>query len=81
MDKLSDKIIKNLEKLQYVTGVFKKDKYLSIKLNTGEDVRSQVSQTITKGGGVVVSMNLRGHTLEDAFIQLIAKRKEKEAEK
>lgn len=81
VDKLSDKIIKNLEKLPYVTGVFKKGNQLSIKLDTGEDVRSQVSQTITKGGGVVVSMNMKGHTLEDAFIQLIAKRKRKEAGK
>ena len=81
VDKLSDKIIKNLEKLPYVTGVFKKGKHLSIKLSTGKDVRSQVSQTITEGGGIVVSMNLKGHTLEDAFIQLIAKRGGKEAGK
>lgn len=81
VDKLSDKIIKKLEGLPYVTGVSKTGNGLSITLNTGEDVRSQISQTIANEGGVVVSMNMKGHTLEDAFIQLVAKREGKKVEK
>jgi len=36
-------------------------------------VRSQVSQEITKVGGVIVSMNLQRQSLENVFMQLISK--------
>jgi len=81
VDKLSDKVIKKVESLPFVVGVSKKDKWLYIKMNTNEDVRSKVSQAITAGGGNVISMNLKGRTLEDAFMQLITGRLEKEAVK
>jgi len=42
-------------------------------LKTRDDVRSQVSQEITKAGGVIVSMSLKGQTLEEVFMQLITK--------
>lgn len=81
VDKLSDKIIKKVESLPFVTEVSKKDKLLLIRMDTRDDVRSQVSQAITSGGGTVLSMNLKTHTLEDAFMQLITGRLGKEAVK
>lgn len=81
VDKLSDKIIKRVKNLPFVTEVSKKDKLLLIRLDTRDDVRSQVSQAITSGGGTVISMNLKAYTLEDAFMQLITGRLGKEAAK
>jgi ABC-2 type transport system ATP-binding protein len=73
--KPSDAIVKALEKLPFVSDVSQEGNVLSIELKTRDDVRAQVSQEITKAGGVIVSMNLRGQTLEEAFMQLIAQQK------
>jgi ABC-2 type transport system ATP-binding protein len=70
--KPSDAIVKALEKLPFVSDVSQEGNVLSIELKTRDDVRAQVSQEITKAGGVIVSMNLKGQTLEEAFMQLIA---------
>jgi hypothetical protein len=48
---------------------------LRIKLETREDVRSEVSQAISSGGGIVLSMNLKGGSLEDIFLNLLAENK------
>jgi hypothetical protein len=46
---------------------------MTIELKTRDDVRPQVSQEITKAGGVIVSMSLKGQSLEDVFMQLVNK--------
>jgi len=70
--KPSDAIVEALEKLPFVSDVSQEGNILNIELKTRDDVRAQVSQEITKAGGVIVSMNLKGQTLEEAFMQLIA---------
>jgi len=47
-------------------------------VKTRDDVRSQVSQAITAGGGIVTSMNLKGESLEDIFMDLLVERGKKE---
>ena len=78
IEKLSSKLIANLKKLSFVTGVFRDGKNLSIKLNTHDDVRSNVSQTITSSGGIILSMNVKGSSLEAVFLSLLAEKKEGE---
>ncbi|MGB9960474.1 MAG: ABC transporter ATP-binding protein [Candidatus Bathyarchaeales archaeon] len=70
--KPSDAIIEALKRLAFVSNVSQEGNLLTIELKTRDDVRAQVSQEITKAGGVIVSMNLKGQTLEEAFMQLIA---------
>ena len=81
VDKLSEAVIKKVEKLPFVTDVSQDGKKLLVKLKTRDDVRSQVSQAITDAGGIVTSMNLKGESLEDVFMDLLAKREEKETSK
>jgi len=81
VDKLSKAVIKKVKELPFVKDVSKDGKKLLVELKTRDDVRSQVSQAITAGGGIVTSMNLKGESLEDVFMELLAKRKEKEASK
>jgi ABC-2 type transport system ATP-binding protein len=70
---LSDAIVEAVKNLPFVAGVSQGGNTLSIGLKTRDDVRSQVSQEITKSGGVIVSMSLKGQNLEDVFLQLISK--------
>ncbi len=70
--KPSDTIIEALKRLAFVSNVSQEGNILNIELKTRDDVRAQVSQEITKAGGVIVSMNLKGQTLEEAFMELIA---------
>ncbi len=70
---LNDPVIAALKTLPYVKGMTKLNNTLNIPLTTRDDVRAEVSQTITRAGGIIVGMNLKGHSLEDVFIQLINK--------
>jgi ABC-2 type transport system ATP-binding protein len=81
VDKLSEVVIKKVKELPFVKDVSKDEKKLYVELKTRDDVRSQVSQAITGGGGIVTSMKLKGESLEDVFMELLAKRKEKEISK
>jgi len=76
VDKISKAVIEKVKELPFVTDVSEDGKKLLVKLKTREDVRSQVSQAITAGGGIIISMNLTGESLEDAFMDLLAQRKE-----
>jgi len=78
--KLSDAIVETLKKLPFVSNVTKDGNTLTIELKTSDDVRPQVSQKITESGGVIVSMSLKGQTLEEVFMQLITKSQRGKAE-
>lgn len=73
VDRFSDTILKEVRKLPFVTDVSKEGKNLILKLNTQDDVRPLVSRAITKAGGVIISMSLTGHSLEDAFMQIVTR--------
>jgi ABC-2 type transport system ATP-binding protein len=76
VDKISETVIAKVKELPFVTDVSKDEKKLTVQLNTRDDVRSQISQAITAGGGIVISMNLKGESLEDVFMSLLAQRKQ-----
>jgi len=61
--------------LPFVADVFRDGKKLLVQVKTRDDVRSQVSQAITAEGGIVISMNLKGESLEDVFMDLLVKSK------
>jgi ABC-2 type transport system ATP-binding protein len=71
--KPSDAIVQTVRELPFVSSVSEDGNTLVIELKTRDDVRSQVSQEITRSGGVIVSMSLKGQSLEDVFMQLITK--------
>ena len=79
--KLTEALVKNLKKLPFITDVKTEDNKLTIPLETKEDVRPQVSETITNSGGTIISMNMTGHSLEDVFMQLVGKAGGEEAKK
>ncbi len=75
VDKLSKAVIKKVKELPFVADVSRDGKKLLVEVKTRDDVRSQVSQAITAGGGIVISMNLKGESLEDVFMDLLVKSK------
>ncbi|MCZ2856545.1 MAG: ABC transporter ATP-binding protein [Candidatus Bathyarchaeota archaeon] len=81
VDKLSKTVIGKVKELPFVANVSKDGKKLFVEVKTRDDVRSRVSQAITAGGGIVTSMNLKGGSLEDVFMGLLAKNQKEEAAK
>jgi len=71
--KLSDAVVEAVKQLPFVSDVTQDGNMLIVELKTRDDVRAKISQEITKAGGVIVSMSLKGQTLEEAFMQLITK--------
>jgi len=78
--KLTDAVVEAVKELPFVSNVSKDGNTLIIELKTRDDVRPQVSQEITRSGGVIVSMSLKGQSLEDVFMQLVAKSRGGKAE-
>ncbi len=62
-----------VKNLTYVSSVVLTGNLLRIQLVTHEDVRAEISQAITKAGGVIIGMGQQTSNLEDVFVQLIAK--------
>lgn len=81
VDRLSDAVIEEVRTLPFVAGVSREGSKLLIEVDTRDDVRSQVSQAITAGGGVVLSINVTGQTLEDTFMRLLKRSRESGAAK
>jgi ABC-2 type transport system ATP-binding protein len=73
VDKLSDAVIANVQRLPVVEKVVREGRKLLISLKTRDDARSEVSQAIAAAGGIVISINLRGESLEDIFLSLLDK--------
>ena len=77
VDKVSETVIEKVRELPFVEDVSREGKTLLIEVKTRDDVRSEVSQAITAGGGVVISMNLKGESLEDVFMDLLGTREKR----
>ncbi|MHA1712291.1 MAG: ABC transporter ATP-binding protein [Candidatus Freyarchaeota archaeon] len=71
--KISNSIVNAVKRLPFVSDVSQSGDTLIIELRTRDDVRSQISQEITRAGGVIVSMSYKGQGLEEVFIQLISR--------
>lgn len=72
---LSDAVVAAVKQAPFVSGVWKTGNSLSIQVTTHDDVRAEVSQEITRSGGVIVGMSQKTSNLEDVFIQLVSKDK------
>jgi len=70
---LSDMIIENIRRLPFVSNIIQDGKVLNIELKTRDDVRPQISQEIIKSGGIIISMSLKGKSLEEIFMELVSK--------
>jgi len=68
----SDEVVKKVKELPFVSQISVDGKKITIQTETKEDIRPQVSKTITKSGGIIVSMNLKEQSLEDVFMKLVA---------
>ncbi len=69
--RLEKDVIESVKKLPFVSEVTKKNNTLTIEVSTSDDVRPEVSQAITKAGGVITSMKTEGQSLEDIFVKLV----------
>lgn len=69
----SEAVIMAVQNLPFVSKVTQNGNLLNIDLKTYDDVRPQVSQTITNAGGIIISMNMQRQNLENAFMTLVNK--------
>jgi ABC-2 type transport system ATP-binding protein len=71
--KISRNVVGAVKSLPFVSNIVQTGSTLRIQITTHEDVRAQVSQEITRAGGIIVGMSQQKSNLEDVFIQLISK--------
>ena len=68
----SDSILQALRALPFATVETSGNTY-TLHLNTKDDVRADVSRTVSTAGGVILRLQEEGGGLEDAFMSLIGK--------
>jgi ABC-2 type transport system ATP-binding protein len=73
---MKDSIEEAIGRMPFVSSLTRRDNHLNIELQTKDDVRSQISQSITSNGGIIVHMAQRGNDLESVFLQLVSKSEE-----
>lgn len=71
LEKVTEKIVSNLRQLDFVEDVKTEDNKLLIELKEKRDLRGEISSEIFKHEGVLLSLNLRKITLEDAYLQAL----------
>jgi ABC-2 type transport system ATP-binding protein len=74
--KISKNVVNAVKSLPFVSSAVQTGSTLRLQMNTHEDVRVQVSQEITRAGGIIIGMSQKTSNLEDVFIQLISKDQE-----
>jgi ABC-2 type transport system ATP-binding protein len=72
VQKSSDSIFQALRALPFATVDASNNTY-TLHLNTKDDVRADVSRTVSAAGGVILRMQEEGGGLEDAFMTLVGK--------
>jgi len=70
---ISAAIVNGVKKLPSVSNLVQTGNTLRIQMKTHEDTRAQISQEITKLGGIIIAISQETSNLEDVFIQLIHK--------
>jgi ABC-2 type transport system ATP-binding protein len=71
LEKVTKDMVSSLKALEFVSDVKIEGNKLSIELREKKDVRGQISREIFKQKGVLLSLNLRKITLEDAYLQAL----------
>ena len=71
LEKVTENMVSSLKALEFVRNVKTDGNKLSIELKEKEDVRGEISSEIFKQKGVLLSLNLRKITLEDAYLQAL----------
>ena len=70
---MKDSIEEAIRKMPFVSSLARKEQHLSIQLQAKDDVRTQISQLITRNGGIIVHMAQHGNDLESVFLQLVSR--------
>ena len=71
LEKVTDNIVSSLRALEPVSDVKVDGNRLVVELKEKKDVRGQISSEIFRQKGVLLSLNLRKVTLEDAYLQAL----------
>lgn len=70
VDGVGDQVVRAVSNLPFVREVLQTGKALSLKVEAGDRIREHISRTIAEAGGIVLSVNMRELSLEDAFLTL-----------
>jgi ABC-type uncharacterized transport system ATPase subunit len=71
LKEMTETIVSSLKALEFVDDVKVQGNKLTIELKEKKDVRGEISSEIFRQKGVLLSLNLRKITLEDAYLQAL----------
>ena len=72
VEQVTPALLDALAALPHLQVLSRQEGTLLLKSDAGQDLRAEVSQTVTRCGCVLLELRRDTHTLEDAFLQLIS---------
>ncbi len=73
LSRAKEEIMKALSSFDFVQAIKQQENFLTLRVKSDRDYRAQISETISRQGGVVLGIKVKEMSLEEAFITITQK--------
>jgi len=73
LSQAKEEIVKALSSFDFIQAIKQQENFLTLRVKSDQDYRAQISETISRQGGVVLGIKVKEMSLEEAFITITQK--------
>ena len=73
LSQAKEEIMKALSSFDFIQAIKQQENFLTLRVKSDQDYRAQISETISRQGGVVLGIKVKEMSLEEAFITITQK--------
>lgn len=73
LSQAKEEIIKALSSFDFIQAIKQQENLLTLRVKSDQDYRAQISETISRQGGIVLGIKVKKMSLEEAFITITEK--------
>jgi len=73
LSRAKEEIMKALSSFDFVQAIKQQENFLALRVKSDRDYRAQISETISRQGGIVLGIKVKEMSLEEAFITITQK--------
>ncbi|GAI02844.1 unnamed protein product [marine sediment metagenome] len=73
LSQAKEEIMKALSSFDFIQAIKQQENLLSLRVKSDQDYRAQISETISRQGGIVLGIKVKEMSLEEAFITITQK--------
>ncbi len=73
LSQAKEEIVKALSSFDFIQAIKQQENFLTLRVKSDQDYRAQISETISRQGGIVLGIKVKEMSLEEAFITITQK--------